>query len=110
MQFHYPEWHDRLTSTNTILCDRLLQDEPLPNGFVLAAHQQTAGKGQLGRSWQSSGGRNLTFSFLLQPIKRIHQITALPMAVAISLEQYGLTVQTKWPMICWFANAKFVVF
>ena len=105
MQFHYPEWHDRLTSTNTILCDRLLQDEPLPNGFVLAAHQQTAGKGQLGRSWPQ-----LDLSFLLQPIKRIHQITALPMAVAISLEQYGLTVQTKWPMICWFANAKFVVF
>jgi len=43
----------------------------------------------------------LTFSFLLKPIKRIHQVTALPMAVAIavaiSLEQYGLTVQTKWP-------------
>ncbi len=101
MQFHCPEWHNRLTSTNSILCDRLLQGEPLPNGFVLAAHQQTAGKGRLGRSWQSSGGRNLTFSFLLKPIKRIHQVTALPMAVAIavaiSLEQYGLTVQTKWP-------------
>ena len=85
MQFHCPEWHNRLTSTNSILCDRLLQGEPLPNGFVLAAHQQTAGKGRLGRSWQSSGGRNLTFSFLLKPIKRIHQVTALPMAVVISL-------------------------
>ncbi len=101
MQFQLPEWHDQLTSTNTVLCDRLLQNESLPNGFVLATHHQTSGKGRLGRRWQTSNEQNLTFSFLLRSINNSHQITALPMAVAVAvaftLEHYGLIVQTKWP-------------
>ena len=101
MQFQPPEWHDRLTSTNTVLCDRFLQDNSLPDGFILAAHHQTSGRGRLGRSWKTLDSKNLTFSFLLKSINNFHQITALPMAVAISvasaLEYHGLNVQTKWP-------------
>ena len=101
MQFQSPEWHDQLTSTNTVLCDRFLQDNSLPDGFILATHHQTSGRGRLGRSWQTLDSKNLTFSFLLKSINNFHQITALPMAVAISvasaLEYHGLNVQTKWP-------------
>src|SRR5579875_1879015 len=38
-----------------------------PEGRVLAAEEQTAGRGRLGRSWASVPGGSLTFSVLLRP-------------------------------------------
>jgi BirA family biotin operon repressor/biotin-[acetyl-CoA-carboxylase] ligase len=38
-----------------------------PEGQVLVAEEQTAGRGRLGRSWSSRPGASLTFSVLLRP-------------------------------------------
>ena len=38
-----------------------------PEGLVIAAQAQTAGKGRQGRTWQSRPGAALTFSVLLRP-------------------------------------------
>src|SRR5260221_5839239 len=38
-----------------------------PEGLVIAAEAQTAGKGRLGRSWRARPGSALTFSVLLRP-------------------------------------------
>jgi BirA family biotin operon repressor/biotin-[acetyl-CoA-carboxylase] ligase len=38
-----------------------------PEGLVIAAEAQTAGKGRLGRTWQARPGSALTFSVLLRP-------------------------------------------
>ena len=38
-----------------------------PEGQVLAAEEQTAGRGRLGRTWSSVPGASLTFSVLLRP-------------------------------------------
>jgi BirA family transcriptional regulator, biotin operon repressor / biotin---[acetyl-CoA-carboxylase] ligase len=38
-----------------------------PEGLVLVAEEQTAGRGRLGRGWVSPPGAALTFSFLLRP-------------------------------------------
>ena len=38
-----------------------------PEGLVIAAEAQTAGKGRQGRTWQSRPGAALTFSVLLRP-------------------------------------------
>jgi BirA family biotin operon repressor/biotin-[acetyl-CoA-carboxylase] ligase len=38
-----------------------------PEGLVIAAEAQTAGKGRLGRSWHAQPGSALTFSVLLRP-------------------------------------------
>ena len=101
MKFSKPEWHAQLSSTNTVISQRLREGEPLADGFVLAAHEQTAGRGRLGRSWQSKARHNLTFSFLLNRINDLSQMMSLPMAVAIAvaviMEQYSVEVQTKWP-------------
>jgi BirA family biotin operon repressor/biotin-[acetyl-CoA-carboxylase] ligase len=39
-----------------------------PEGQVLAAEEQTAGRGRMGRSWVSQPGTALTFSVLLRPV------------------------------------------
>jgi BirA family transcriptional regulator, biotin operon repressor / biotin---[acetyl-CoA-carboxylase] ligase len=38
-----------------------------PEGQVLVAEEQTAGRGRMGRSWESQPGASLTFSVLLRP-------------------------------------------
>ena len=101
MKFFFPEWHERLTSTNTVLAERLKVGEELPSGFVLAAREQTAGRGRYERKWVSRSGRDLTFSFLLRPRVDFPRLLSLPMAtalgVAVALEAFGIEVRTKWP-------------
>ena len=38
-----------------------------PEGTVVVADYQTAGKGRLGRRWEASRGKDLLFSVLLRP-------------------------------------------
>jgi BirA family biotin operon repressor/biotin-[acetyl-CoA-carboxylase] ligase len=53
-------------STNADLLARAA-DPGSPEGQVLVAEEQTAGRGRLGRSWSSVPGASLTFSVLLRP-------------------------------------------
>lgn len=59
---HLKETH----STNTYLRD-YLRKERLPEGSVVWADFQTAGRGQIGHTWESEAGKNLTFSVVLYP-------------------------------------------
>ena len=52
-------------STNADLLARAADGEP--EGAVLAAEQQSAGRGRLGRTWVSPPRAALTFSVLLRP-------------------------------------------
>jgi BirA family biotin operon repressor/biotin-[acetyl-CoA-carboxylase] ligase len=54
-------------STNVDLLARAA-DAALPEGQVLVAEEQTAGRGRLGRTWTSVPGASLTFSVLLRPV------------------------------------------
>src|SRR5690348_11196658 len=54
-------------STNVDLLARLAADPGTPEGQVLVAEEQTAGRGRLGRTWTSLPGASLTFSMLLRP-------------------------------------------
>lgn len=101
MKFLYPEWHDKLSSTNTVLMDWLKDGVAVPMGFVLAAVEQTAGHGRYNRHWISQAGQDLTFSFLLYTKHDISGIASLPMAVALGtasvLDTFGMVTKTKWP-------------
>jgi BirA family biotin operon repressor/biotin-[acetyl-CoA-carboxylase] ligase len=101
MKFLYPEWHDKLSSTNTVLLEWLRDGVAIPNGFVLAAVEQTAGHGRYNRHWISQAGQDLTFSFLLYTKHDISGIASLPMAVALgtasALDTFGMVTKTKWP-------------
>ncbi|MDH6356678.1 biotin--[acetyl-CoA-carboxylase] ligase [Parabacteroides sp. PF5-9] len=88
-------------STNRSLRERLEQ-EKLPEGSVILADFQTAGRGQTGNSWESEAGKNLLFSIVIYPdcipANRqflISQITAL--SVKETLEQYTDGITVKWP-------------
>ncbi|HEY1581965.1 MAG TPA: biotin--[acetyl-CoA-carboxylase] ligase, partial [Chthoniobacterales bacterium] len=52
-------------STNDFLLQMLTPE--LPEGFVVFAEHQTAGRGQRGNSWSSAAHLGLWFSFLLRP-------------------------------------------
>ncbi|MBA3544374.1 MAG: biotin--[acetyl-CoA-carboxylase] ligase [Chthoniobacterales bacterium] len=52
-------------STNDFLLQMLAPE--LPEGFVVFAEEQTAGRGQRGNSWASAPHRGLWFSLLLRP-------------------------------------------
>ncbi len=125
MKFLSPEWHDKLSSTNTVLMEWLKDGVAIPTGFVLAAVEQTAGHGRYNRHWISQAGRDLTFSFLLYTKHDISGIASLPMAVALgaasAMDTFDIVTQTKWPnnllvrgmkiggILCQKINAKFAL-
>jgi BirA family biotin operon repressor/biotin-[acetyl-CoA-carboxylase] ligase len=74
-----------------------------PSGSVLVAGQQTAGRGRLGRAWQSEPGTALTFSVLLRPDKvppaRRGWLPLLAGVAAVTAirAQTGVPASLKWP-------------
>lgn len=74
-----------------------------PEGLVLAAEQQRAGRGRLGRTWTSPPRAALTFSVLLRPAAvpraRLGWLPLLAgVAVAAAVRAAtGLDAQLKWP-------------
>ena len=101
MNFQKPQWHTQLPSTNTTLLNRLRSEDPPSSGFVLAAYEQTAGRGRYQRNWISQAHQNLTFSFLLITQSDFPQLASLPMAIALGVSDalltYDINAQTKWP-------------
>jgi BirA family biotin operon repressor/biotin-[acetyl-CoA-carboxylase] ligase len=74
-----------------------------PAGAVLAAEEQTSGRGRLDRSWQSEPGAALTFSVLLRPAAVpaasrgwLPLLTGVAVATALRART-GLDVSLKWP-------------
>ncbi|MDX2217975.1 MAG: biotin--[acetyl-CoA-carboxylase] ligase [Burkholderiales bacterium] len=90
---------EEATSTNSLLMDRA---ETAANGTVLIAEHQTAGRGRLGRAWQSCLGGGLTFSILWRFPGGAGSLAGLSLAVAVAVLR-GLRaarvpgVEVKWP-------------
>jgi len=78
-----------------------LVDTSLPEGALVVADHQTAGRGRLGRSWEAPPGKALLFSILLRPPseRNVPDLSLVAgIAVADALERtLGLSVQLKWP-------------
>jgi BirA family biotin operon repressor/biotin-[acetyl-CoA-carboxylase] ligase len=56
---------DETTSTNDSVLERT--SPTTPEGLVVFAERQTAGRGQRNNSWESATGKGLWFSILLRP-------------------------------------------
>lgn len=73
-----------------------------PEGTVLVADQQLAGKGRLGRQWISPAGVNLYCSVVLRPqipVQQAPQLTFLSVVAIVDvLETVGkVKAEVKWP-------------
>ncbi len=74
-----------------------------PEGLVLVARSQTAGRGRLGRQWQSPPGTALTFSVLLRPARVppaalgwLPLLTGVAVASAVTAVS-AVPTRLKWP-------------
>jgi BirA family biotin operon repressor/biotin-[acetyl-CoA-carboxylase] ligase len=73
-----------------------------PEGALVVAEHQTAGRGRWGRRWESVPGGSLLFSLVLRPQRPARELalltTALGVAVAEGVEgACGLDCRLKWP-------------
>jgi len=91
-------WVESTGSTNTDAMALARAGEP--EGIVLVADHQTAGRGRLGRRWEASPGASLLVSVLLRPPAAIADaatmLAGLSMADALA-DAAGVTARMKWP-------------
>jgi BirA family biotin operon repressor/biotin-[acetyl-CoA-carboxylase] ligase len=83
----------------------------VPEGLVVVADHQTAGRGRAGRSWTAAPGTSLLCSFLLRPPLPPDRISTLPLiagvAVAEAIEDcVPVSCQLKWPNDVWIDGRK----
>lgn len=95
---------EEVKSTNSWLLEALSSaEQPLPEGIVVYTKRQTAGRGQVGNSWESESDKNISFSLLLRPdflpIPRQFVISELcSVAILLGLEELGVKeLSVKWP-------------
>lgn len=99
-------------STNNFLKSLVSNSEPLPEGTVIMADDQYAGRGQQNNIWKAEPGKNLTFSVLLRPtFMPLNQQFLLNMAVSIAINDVlahflGEGVTIKWPNDIYFRDQK----
>ena len=93
------EWHAACPSTNDLAATRARAGAA--EGLLVAADEQSSGRGRLGRAWHSPAGENLYVSMLLRPARPAPEIPPLTLlagaAVARALAALGLSPRLKWP-------------
>jgi BirA family biotin operon repressor/biotin-[acetyl-CoA-carboxylase] ligase len=99
-------------STNTFLKTLLSNSKPLPEGTVIMAESQYAGRGQQQNKWHSEPGKNLTFSILLTPVflpvsDQFDLNRVVSLGVYDALYPYlGDKVKIKWPNDIYYNDRK----
>ena len=106
-------WLDSAKSTNSELRMRLGE---LDNLSVIAAVEQTAGRGQGSHTWYSSPRTNLTFSILYrfpedgQGLLMVADMLLVTQITTLGIREYllskGITAGIKWPNDIWVGDRK----
>jgi BirA family transcriptional regulator, biotin operon repressor / biotin---[acetyl-CoA-carboxylase] ligase len=92
--------YQKINSTNVVAKD--MATKGAPEGTIVIAEEQTAGKGRLDRRWLSNSHKNLLFTILLRPSWGADNIFLLTMMLAISAIDEtkniaGVDILIKWP-------------
>ena len=91
-RFGAPRLHLR-TTTSTNERGRALAAAGAPDGTLVTAAEQTAGRGRQGRTWVAPRGRALLCSLVVRDPPRL-----LPLAAGVAVaELAGPDAQIKWP-------------
>lgn len=94
------------TTTSTMRDVEAAAAEGAPEGYVVLAEEQTAGRGRRGRDWESAKHAGLWFSILLRPEGRgriaVGDLGWLPLVVGLGAAEgmsqvAGLPILLKWP-------------
>lgn len=93
-------YHDEIESTN--LEAKKLAASGAPEGTVVVAERQSAGRGRLGRRWTSPAGKGLLFSVILRPPIGMADVHLLTIAAAVAAcdaidSTTGIKARIKWP-------------
>jgi BirA family biotin operon repressor/biotin-[acetyl-CoA-carboxylase] ligase len=93
-------YYESVGSTNEVAKE--LARQGAPNGTLIAADFQTAGKGRQRRSWVAPPGSSLLFSLILYPSFTSSRLPHLTMAGALAVAQAvekstRISVHFKWP-------------
>jgi BirA family biotin operon repressor/biotin-[acetyl-CoA-carboxylase] ligase len=94
------EYRDSVGSTNELA--KQLARVGAPEGLLVIADEQTAGKGRLGRAWSTPRGAALAMSLLLRPDLPPYHAPRITLAAAVAVceavrEVTGLPAGIKWP-------------
>lgn len=74
-----------------------------PEGTVVIAEEQTAGRGRMGREWRSPGRRGIYLSVILRPTLSPARVSFLTLCSAVAAQQAiaacapGIRASVKWP-------------
>ncbi len=102
--------HEKVSSTNT-LASALLRDSRPPEGTVITASFQEAGRGQPGNSWESEPGMNLIMSVIIYPVM-VRPADQFIISRMVSLAVHDLVsartskARIKWPNDIYAGNDK----
>ena len=95
------EWFDKLASTNAHMRTHFLRGLKLESGHIIAAREQTAGRGRQDRKWRSAPNQNLCISLFIHTDAELIAVPSLTMAVALAvndlLRSKGILSEPKWP-------------
>lgn len=93
---HYEE----VDSTNTVA--KRLGKEPGNHGVLVLANSQSAGRGRLGREWDSPKNEGIWMSLILKPQINIRNASMITLIAALAVNKgikdiTGLNSSIKWP-------------
>jgi BirA family biotin operon repressor/biotin-[acetyl-CoA-carboxylase] ligase len=103
-------WLPAVDSTNRWMAEKA--ETGAPEGCVIAADTQTAGRGRLDRTWFSPPGLNLYTSILLRPVVPLDRVASLALVLGLAVRRALRTLapaiepRLKWPNDLWVDNKK----
>lgn len=94
------QFFEEVDSTNRVALE--WAGEGAPEGALVVADHQTAGRGRKARDWASQPGKLLQFSLILRPSLPVSQLGLLPSALGVACAEgiqaaTGLRTTLKWP-------------
>jgi BirA family biotin operon repressor/biotin-[acetyl-CoA-carboxylase] ligase len=107
-RFGNPRVHHRLTDSTNARA-RELAATGAPDGTVVTASEQSAGRGRQGRTWSAPAGKALLMSAIVRDLTRRDALLplAVPVAVAEACDAFaGARCGIKWPNDIWIATRK----
>ncbi|TKB73487.1 MAG: biotin--[acetyl-CoA-carboxylase] ligase [Nitrospira sp.] len=87
------------SSTNAVALDAA--EAGAPDGAVIVADRQSAGRGRLGRTWRSPGGLNLYCSIIIRHLPTDERLGWLPLISATATAQAITQMTTVSPALKW---------